>query len=423
MPRLINIFFAALLALVAGAEAQDSNIRDQQYTEYLLGADFNGDRVQAACQPNSGIGVTFAASADEPNLRPFLDFLKIRPARLSDYNRGQFSQVATALGYGVEDVCEEMMRVGGKNANEAIGTDYDPVVDVVNLSEFRFEYMFKHDHPEGSLPLERRAFPIVELDVKYRNDNFPDEAGDIWIYQTVELIVTVNNYSFFAWPGPREPGTLRLIDGSYPCYYKHPTLRAVYRLPWHLCNPGTYVEDAPRGVSLMEAVRLLTVDFIEQNIDTAAPEKLAPIDEPVEVCCRVRGAIFGATNYFAPAGECRDSGNGRRSVVSARYCEAPEPERLEAEPPRYDPTDRGGDVCCRNYSDTSAPDIFASRRWCEDRDNHDIVPDYFCRDQRRDAIVCCEDGRGISPEVFETTEAICLARDRHRVLYGGICVN
>ncbi len=422
MLRQVAIFSATLLALIVGAEAQDGNIRELQYTEYLRSNDFNGDRVKNVCQPNNGLGIAFQASADEPNLLAFLEFLKIRPDRLSTFNGGQFSQIVTALGFAVQDVCEEMMRVGHEIEEEGEArTDFDPVIDVVNLSDFNFNYRFQHDHPQGHLPLHRRSFPIVELDVRYDDDNFPDEEGELWVYKTAELIVTVNNYDYFGWPESDAPDGLRRDNGSYPCYYKHPTLRAVYRYAWEDCNPETYAENAPSGRNLRDAVRLLAVDFIEQNVDTAPPRRRTSDDQPVDVCCRERGPIFGAKHYFTPLGECRDSASDRFSIVASRYCEPPEPDRPEPSTRRYDPVDRGRDVCCRNYASNTAPDIFASRRWCEDRDNHDIVPDHFCREHRRDAIVCCEDGRGIIPETFETTEAICLARDRHRVLYEGVC--
>ncbi len=375
----IAIFSAVALAFMASANAQESNIREMQYSEYLLDNDFNGERVKIACEPNNGIYVRFLAFADESNLPKFLEFLKLRPQSLRTFNDGQFSQVASALGYAVEDVCAEMKKVGNQSSGDVADTDFDPVIDVVNISGFMFEYRFQHHHPEGFRPLQRRAFPVVEMDVDYDDDNFPDENGDLWVYQTAELIVTVNNYDFFGYAESGAPGTLRRINGSFPCYYKHPTLRAVYRHAWEDCNPDTLIAFAPRGVSLVDATEALAVDFIEQNIDTAAPRIRASDDVEIEVCCRERSSVFGAAHYFTPVGECRDTASSQFNVVASRYCEAPQPDDAGPEPDARNQSNRYNDVCCRDYSNNDQSNFFAARRWCEDADDHGIVPDNFCR--------------------------------------------
>lgn len=381
----IVIISAVLMAFTANANAQESNIREIQFSEYLLERDFNGASVKEACAPNNGINVRFLAVADESNLPTFLDFLKLRPQQLSAFNRGQFSQTATAMRYAVENVCEEMRNIGGGAGDDVADTDFDPVIDVVNISGFFFEYRFQHDQPEGFLPLHRRNFPVVELDVDYADDNFPDKNGDVWVYQTAELIITVNNYEYFGYPGTGAPDGLQRVRGSLPCYYKHPSLRAVYRYAWEDCNPDTAADYAPRGVSLIEAVEALGVDFIEQNVDTAAPKQRAPDDTEISVCCRESRRAFGAIHYFTPVGECRKSASDRFNVVASRYCEAPQTDDPAAQSDarddgrRYNRDDRSRDVCCRDYSTNQAEDFFAEKIWCEDQDDHGVVPDNFCR--------------------------------------------
>lgn len=365
----ISMICALWLACLTTATAQESNIREMQFGEYLLDRDFNGGRVKNACEPNNGINVRFIAAADEDNLPTFLDFLKLRPQQLSTFNAGQFSQVATAMGHAVENVCKEMKNIGDGAEVEIANTDFDAVIDVVNISGFFFEYRFQHEQPEGFLPLYRRNFPIVELDVDYADDNFPDENGDVWIYQTAELIITVNNYAYFGNRGTGAPDSLRPEYGSLPCYYKHPSLSAVYRHAWEDCNPDTAAGYAPEGVSLMEAVKALAIDYIEQNVDAAAPRQPAPDEEIINVCCRESLAV-GAAHYFMPVGECRDTTTDRFNVVAARYCEAP-----DADEP--DVPEEG--VCCRDFSNAEPNDFFADQIWCEDQDNTSVVPDNFCR--------------------------------------------
>ena len=381
----IAIICAALIAITANANAQESNIREMQFGEYLLAKDFAGARIEQACAPNNGIKVRFTAFADQSNLPTFLEFLKLRPDELRAFNHGQFSQIATAMGFAVENVCRPMKRGGAEGADESADTGFDPVIEGVNISGFSFEYRFQHDQPEGFLPLHRRNFPIVELDVDYADDNFPDENGDIWIYQTAELIITVNNYEYFGYSGTGAPDSIQPVHGSLPCYYKGPSLRAVYRYAWEDCNPDTDARYAPVGMSLGDAVKALAIDYIEQNIETAAPPQRASDDAEISVCCRESRQSIGAAYYFTPAGECRDPANDRFSVVAARYCEAPQPEEPDGDPDRrdddrrYDRDSRSRDICCRDFSTNRSEDFFAERRWCEDQDDHGVVPDNFCR--------------------------------------------
>lgn len=432
----IAIFFATVFAMIASGNAQESNIREIQYTEYLLVNDFNGLRVEETCRPNDGVIVTFEPVADEPNLDPYLAFLKLRPDRLRYFNGGQFSQVATALGYGVEAVCEAMIGASEANAEDAPKVDLDPVVDIVNLSDFRFEYHFQHEQPEGYLPLARRVFSVVELDAEYNDDTFPDENNKFWVYQSTELIITVNDYAFFDKSDTRDPATLNRADGSLPCYYKHPTLRAVYRHAWEDCNPDTYIEDAPEGVSLFEAVEALTVDFIEQNIDPAAPRKSAPDEEPTEVCCRERGRFFGLTHSFKPLGECRDHSDKRFSHASARHCKRNEPDPppphetpRRGEPPRGGESPRGGDrdvvICCEDYTLYTGPKFNWMRRdVCLRQDRHREARPRQCIEQGPRQI-CCHDYRGINPNdpsnYFPEDENLCRDLDGHEVLPLSAC--
>lgn len=366
----------AAFAAVSTAAAQSVPIRDLLYTNYLKKNDFNGVSVAGACQSEELPGLAFRSSADEQNLTAFLQFLKVRPQDIKFFNNGQFSQTAEALGEAVADVCETIARHSDENDADLVFTPlttFDPLIDGVNLSDFMFEYRFQHDHPQGHLPLERRAFPVMQLAVDYDDDNFPDGSGDLWTYQTAELIVTVNNYEYFRAPESGRPGAIRQENGSFPCYYTDPTFNAVYRFAWEDCNPNTLVEDALPGKSLKDAIHIVAINFIEQNIDAAgAPVKVEDYTE-IEICCRARRPGIGDLHFMTYVNACTEADGSPAEVVPARFCGADDDADNTA-------PGSSADICCQDYSGIN-PDIFEwrDRLWCENQDDHRIVQNSLCR--------------------------------------------
>ena len=388
--KVAAVSMLAAFAAASTAAAQGGPIRELQYTNYLQNNDFDGARVASACNSEALPGLAFRSSADEKNLTAFLQFLKVRPQDVKYFNNGQFSQTAEALGDAVADVCYSIARHSDKDDADPLMkplTSFDPLIDDVNLSDFMFDYRFQHDHPQGHLPLERRNFPVMQLEVDYDDDNFPDSAGALWTYQTAELIVTVNNYDYFRQAESGRPGAIRQENGSFPCYYTDPTFNAVYRFPWKDCNPETLVEDAPPGMNLKDAVRDVAVNFIERNIDAAgAPVKVEDYVE-AEICCKARRAGIGDLYFMTDTNACTHPDGSPADVVSARFCGVDDRDNASSFPGEDDEDDgrdpyrqSDAEICCQDYSGIN-PNIFRweDRQWCQNQDDHRVVPNHHCR--------------------------------------------
>ena len=382
-----TIVAAAVFASPTEATAQGAPIRDLQYTDYLKKKDFNGAEIAAACEATEPPGIKFQSSADEKNIAAFLRFLTIRPNEVRGFNNGQFSQTAEALGDAVIDVCLTAKEYTDDSDEASLFkplTTYDPLIDSVNLSDFDFEYRFQHDQPEGFLPLTRRAFPVLQLDVDYDDDNFPDASGDLWTHQTAELLITINNYEYFALPESGIPGAIQPENGSYPCYYTDPNFHGVYRFPLRDCNPETLIEDAPPGMTLIDAVRKVTVDFIEQNIDAAGAPVKVEDDVEAEVCCVTQRSGLGDFYFMTEIDQCVAPDGGPGEVAPARFCGI-EDDDAEITPFADDADEdtdvgqTGRSVCCQDYSGISPENFWADRFWCEDQDDHAVVADALCR--------------------------------------------
>ncbi len=371
-------------AAVATAAAQGTPLRDNQYTEYLQKNDFNGEAVATACEAAEWPVIAFRSSADEKNLDPFLDFLQVRPSEVKGFNNGQFSQTVSAFGEAIKDICANTkFEKTEAELMFAPPTNFDPLIDGVNLSYFQFDYAFQHHQPAGHLPLERRSFPVLELEVEYDSENYPGRNGDLWSYQTAEMIVTVNNYKHFRAPESGDPGVIRQEYGSYPCYYVDPKFNGVYRYAFEDCNPKTLEAGLPkRATNLSDAVYRATINFIEQNIDTAPePVKVEDyLDE--EVCCLTVDGVYEMTKVD----QCGVDENEVYMVQPVRICGADgegdpfSPFEDDAENGDIDPGSKSSDnVCCQDVSGIN-PNIFnwKDRRWCEDQDNHRIVSDRLC---------------------------------------------
>ncbi len=424
MLRILAVI-AVLLPLSALAEGRDKTIRDIQYTKYIREHTFPAKQIEQACDPNDGVGVAFRATSDQENLRTFLSFLQRSPETLNQYNGGQFADVAQGLRNAVENVCAGLLPKGGKAAGVPA---FDPVIDVVNLSDFLFEYRFLHYHPQGHRPLRDRNSVVVEISANYDTDYFPDGDSVWWEHETTELVITVNNYDYYA---SEDAGPWSFPDKEYdsvPCYYIHPGLDAVYRYAVDDCNASTVDFVDPKGMSLQDAVKKLAMEYIEQMIDRAPRRTKVDIESVPDICCQDSEPHYGTDYFFAPAGECSLSGNSFFKNVPERFCKDPAIGNDDDENEDIDlpvPDETSGYICCRDYS-RGRPFVYfkTTRRTCEDRDDHDITYPGLCTKGRDDGelLVCCEDGRGIIPDYFTTTTWECLERDRHRIYHEGTCI-
>ena len=384
--------FAAISVIAAAvgisaAAAQGIPLRENQYTDYLQTNDFNGEAVALACGAAEWPVISFRANADEKNLGAFLAFLQVRPRDVRYFNNGQFSQTVSAFGEAVKDVCANTRFE--KTEAELIflpPTNFDPLVDGINLSYFRFDYQFQHHQPSGYLPLERRNFPVLTFEVEYDDENYPGRNDDVWNYQTSEMTITVNNYEYFRAPESGRPGAVRQEAGSYPCYYVDPNFNGVYRYAWKDCNPDTLeTELPPGGTNLRNAVYQAAINFIEQNIDVA-PEPVRVEDEyDEEVCCLTNDGIFAITNL----NQCRVDENDVYLVQPTRICGGDSDADYDDDGEYNDDAgDDGpspfpgsdGKICCQDYSGIN-PNIYdwKERLWCEDKDDHRVVANSLCR--------------------------------------------
>jgi|GEM_PF-5120144 len=391
----IVLAFLALASFAAthSASAQGEPIRDLQYSTYLKTNDFDAGRVAQACRADESPGIRFKSSADEKNIALFLEFLQTRPDDIQSFNNGQFSQTAAAIGDAVVDVCQTIADYSEENdADEIFSplTSFDPLIDDINLSSFEFEYRFRHDQPQGHLPLARRTFPVLELNVDYRDNNFPDQSGNLWTHSTAVLEITINNYDYFRYPESGRVGAIRQENDSYPCYYTDPNFTGVYRYAFEDCNPDTLVDYAQTGKNLKDAVREVVINFLEQNIDTAGPP--VRVEEyGAEVCCEVDRPGIGFLRFMDILENCVGTDGRPGRTVETHYCTPDDAEEVlsEAREPTPETPDENGPVgggepliCCQDLSVFNPNDplsfFWAERRWCEDKDDHNVVSPGRC---------------------------------------------
>ncbi|MEO1252413.1 MAG: hypothetical protein AAFW81_08715 [Pseudomonadota bacterium] len=362
MKRLFSLILAVGFWLTGAAHA---DVISQQKFEDLLYIDhFDGDRVRALCNPQADIGIYFSATGDEEVRPEYFDFLQISASELKDFNGGQFVRAAEGLRNAVFDICNDLPRPRPSDAADGAPMLFS-IIETINISDFEFEYYFSDNRLPGARPIHETILKIVAFDARYGSKTLYDDAGEAWRFETAELKMTVKNLPFYdavqgPWRRRSEDPRIQRVDGSFPCYYIHRSLTAVYRHPWTDCNPETLEGEAPEGgMSLKQATQIAARLFLEETVNVAGPP--SRIGASAEVCCSDLAGITGPEYRFESFASC--AARDRTEIVDDAMCYpagdnevmTPAPRRPGAdpagtEPPLPDPNEGSGRTelseCC-----------------------------------------------------------------------------